>query len=45
MSLSDEAVANQHLTSLEELEERQVARCETLRKLPEVVKGRTLFHW
>jgi hypothetical protein len=44
-SLSDEAVANRHLTSLEELEERQVARCETLRKLPQVVKGGTLFHW
>lgn len=43
--LSDEGVANRHFTSLDDLEEAQVKRCQTLRTMQAAVKGRCNFHW
>jgi hypothetical protein len=36
---------NRHFTSIEELEEAQLARCAGLQRQPERIRSTTLFHW
>jgi transposase len=43
--LSNEPLANRSFTSLDELEDVQAERCRWLQAHPEVVRGRTSFHW
>ncbi|HYU75780.1 MAG TPA: hypothetical protein VEL31_24165 [Ktedonobacteraceae bacterium] len=43
--LSNEPLANRVFTSLDELEQVQADRCRWLQTHPEVVRGRTCFHW
>ncbi len=44
-SLVDEPIANRVFATLDELADVLVARCQRLRTMPEVVRGRTHFHW
>jgi len=43
--LSNEPLANRVVTSLDELEQIQAERCRWLQAHPEVIRGRTAFHW
>ncbi len=43
--LSNEPLANRVFTSLDELEQVQGERCRWLQAHPEVIRGRTSFHW
>lgn len=43
--LSNEPLANRVFHSLDELEDVQSARCRWLQAHPEIVGGRTSFHW
>jgi DDE superfamily endonuclease len=43
--LSNEPLANRVFSSLDELEDVQVARCRWLQAHPEMIRGRTSFHW
>lgn len=43
--LTNEPLVNKRFETLADLEAVQVARCETLASLTELVRGRTLFHW
>lgn len=43
--LVDEPVANRTFADLDELEAVLVARCQTLRADPALIKAHTLFHW
>jgi hypothetical protein len=43
--LSNEPLANRVLASLDELEQLQAERCRWLQAHPEVIRGRTAFHW
>jgi transposase len=43
--LSNEPLANRALTSLDELEQVQAERCRWLQAHPEIIRGRTSFHW
>jgi hypothetical protein len=43
--LSNEPLANRVWTSLDELEQVQAERCCWLQAHPEVIRGRTSFHW
>jgi hypothetical protein len=43
--LSNEPLANRVFTSLDELEQVQAERCRWLQTHPEVIRGRTSFHW
>lgn len=43
--LSNEAIANRVFTSLDELEQVQADRCRWLQAHPEVIRGRTAYHW
>jgi hypothetical protein len=43
--LSNEPLANRTFTSLDELEQVQADRCRCLQAHPEVIRGRTSFHW
>ncbi|HEX4205598.1 MAG TPA: IS630 family transposase [Ktedonobacteraceae bacterium] len=43
--LSNEPLANRVLASLDELEQVQAERCRWLQTHPEMIQGRTSFHW
>ena len=43
--LADEPLVNRHFETLDELEAVLAQRCCTLSAMPEVVRGRTHFHW
>jgi hypothetical protein len=43
--LSNEPLANRVVTSLDELEQLQAERCRWLQAHPEVIRGRTSYHW
>jgi transposase len=43
--LSNEPLANRTFASLDELEQVQAERCRWLQAHPEVIRGRTSFHW
>jgi len=43
--LSNEPLANRLFTSLDELEQVQADRCRWLQAHPEVIRGRTSYHW
>lgn len=43
--LSNEPLANKVLASLDQLEQIQAERCRWLLAHPEVIRGRTSFHW
>ena len=43
--LSNEPLANRTFASLDELEQVQAERCRWLQAHPEVIRGRTFFHW
>ena len=43
--LSNEPLANRLFTSLDELEQVQADRCRWLQAHPEVIQGRTSYHW
>lgn len=43
--LTNEGVANQHFSTIEALEERQIERCLTLRQQKEEIRKRCLFDW
>jgi transposase len=43
--LSNEPLANRIFHSLDELEQVQAERCRWLQAHPEVIRGRTSFHW
>jgi transposase len=43
--LSNEPLANRVFTSLDELEQIQAERCRWLTAHPEIIRGRTSFHW
>ena len=43
--LSNEPLANRVFTSLDELEQVQADRCRWLQAHPEVIRGRTSYHW
>jgi transposase len=44
-SLLDEPIANRVFATLDDLAEVLVARCQRLRTLRDVVRGRACFHW
>ena len=43
--LSNEPLANRVFASLDQLEQVQAERCRWLQAHPEVIRGRTAFHW
>jgi transposase len=43
--LADEAVANKHFATLEDLDAALSERCRTLADMPEVIKAATHFAW
>ena len=43
--LAREGIANQHFSTLDELEAKLTARCRALRDDPTTIKANTLFHW
>lgn len=43
--LSNESLANRVFNSLDELEQVQAERCRWLQAHPDVIRGRTSFHW
>jgi hypothetical protein len=43
--LSNEGIANRHVHTLDEREEAQVQRCQTLLSQPENIRAVTSFHW
>ena len=43
--LTNEAIANKHFGTLDELEETLAARCRVLAAQPGTLKAHTLFHW
>jgi transposase len=43
--LTNEPLANRVLASLDELEQVQAERCRWLQAHPEVIRGRTSYHW
>jgi transposase len=43
--LSNEPLANRVFPSLDELEQLQAERCRLLQAHPELIRGRTSFHW
>jgi len=43
--LSNEDIANRNFKDLNELEDIQVKRCQTLLSQPEIISAKTLFHW
>ena len=43
--LSNEPLANRAFASLDELELVQADRCRWLQAHPEVIRGRTAYHW
>ncbi len=43
--LSNEPLVNRVFASLDELQEVQIARCRWLQAHPEIIRGRTSFHW
>ena len=43
--LSNEGIANRHFHTLDEWEEAQVHRCQTLLSHPESIRAVTSFHW
>jgi len=43
--LSNEGIANRHFHTLDELQEAQVQRCQTLLSQPENIRAVTSFHW
>lgn len=43
--LSNEPLANRVFSSLDELEQVQAERCRWLQAHPEIIRGRTSFHW
>lgn len=43
--LSNEPLANRAFSSLDELEQVQAERCRWLQAHPEIIRGRTSFHW
>jgi transposase len=43
--LSNESLVNRVFTSLDELEQVQADRCRWLQAHPEVIRGRTSYHW
>jgi hypothetical protein len=43
--LSNEAIANRHFPTLEDLEEQQVKRCVALQAMTGQVRAHTCFHW
>jgi transposase len=43
--LTTTPLINRHFTSIEELEEAQLAHCAALQRQPERIRSTTLFHW
>lgn len=43
--LTNAALVNRHFTTIEELEEAQLARCAALQQRPDLIRSTTLFHW
>jgi transposase len=43
--LTNEAIANQHFRTLDELDEALAARCRALTAHPDTLKAHTFFHW
>lgn len=43
--LSNEGIANRRFQTLDELEEAQVHRCQTLLNQPEIIRAVASFHW
>jgi hypothetical protein len=43
--LTNEALANRHFQSLDELQAVQEQRCLKLQTMPEVIRAHTQFHW
>jgi transposase len=44
-SLTNGPLINRHFTSIEELEEAQLAHCAVLQRQPDRIRSTTLFHW
>ena len=44
-TLTNESIANQSFTYLEQLEKLVIERCRTLLEHRDLIKGLTLFHW
>lgn len=43
--LTNDALINQHFTSIEDLEDAQFARCAALQRRPDLIRSTTCFHW
>lgn len=43
--LSNEPLANRVFNSLDELQDVQAERCRWLQAHPDIIRGRTFFHW
>jgi len=43
--LTNAVLVNQHFTSIEELEDAQLAHCATLQHQPDRIRSTTCFHW
>jgi SAM-dependent methyltransferase len=43
--LTNSVLINRHFTSIDELEEVQLARCAALQQLPAIIRSTTCFHW
>jgi transposase len=43
--VTDEALANEHFDTIEALVDAQVARCQTVRGMPDAIRSRTNYHW
>lgn len=44
-AVTDEALANQWFETIDDLEQAQADRCETIRTQQEDIQSRTLYHW
>ena len=43
--LTNEAIANTHFETIEEIENAVYQRCQALLEMPEFIRGLTQFHW
>jgi transposase len=44
-ALTNTALANRHLASIDDLEDAQTERCVALQARPDLIRSTTLFHW
>ena len=45
LPLTNNAVINPHVATIEDLEDAQFARCTALQRRPDLVRSTTCFHW